>query len=66
MIEVCPVCGAGRVQPPQCRRCKADLELAAQVRVALRARAVAALIRRDFPAAWAAFAELSRSPDPVD
>jgi hypothetical protein len=48
MSMTCPVCGAGGVAPPTCRRCKADLELAAAARESARRAAVDALLRGDF------------------
>jgi hypothetical protein len=52
----CPVCrAANAATATACRRCKADLTLVAATLRAARDRAVAALRRRDFPAAWAAY-----------
>jgi len=51
MTLKCPVCGAEGNVTDTCRRCKADLGL---VWTAVRA-ACAALVRRDFPAAWRAY-----------
>lgn len=61
----CPVCGAGGVAPPACRRCKADLELAAAAREAARAAAVAALLRGDFAAALRFYRAASGSRRPT-
>ncbi len=48
----CPVCKAENAQGPFCRRCKADLSLLFSLRQQLRARAVEALVKRDFGRAW--------------
>jgi hypothetical protein len=57
----CPVCAVEGVMPPLCRRCKADLELAAQTENALRQQACAALLARDFWRAWRLREELTNN-----
>ncbi len=59
-MQRCPVCAAEGVTPPQCRRCKADLELVAQAESALRCRACESLLKRDFAAAKRIHYELQR------
>ena len=47
-MQRCPVCAAEGVVPPQCRRCKADLELVARAEESLRRQACAALLACDY------------------
>ena len=57
----CPVCAAEGVTPPQCRRCKADLELAAQAENVMRRQACTALLDCDFMRAWRLHQELANN-----
>ncbi len=59
-MQRCPVCAAEGVTPPQCRRCKADLELVARAELALRRQACDELLNRDFATAKRLHDELQR------